>query len=329
MKDLGDASLVLGIQIHRDCSRHTLRLSQNSYINTVIDRFNMKDTKPRDTLVNKGDKFTRKQCPVTDFEKGEIQKIPYGPIMGVCTCHDTTFIARVLRSFSNSDFVECLDNKHSTSGYIYMFVGGSISWNSALLNNNRSSTKSKFIDIKYLVVKEMTKKKDQQVLTFIYQGLSEIMFEMVFNVSTSKEAWDILKTFLEGVNRVKKVHLQTLRGEFESLRMKESKSISDFDNKVMIVVNQMKCYREMMEDIHVVEKILRSLTIKLDFVVCTIKESKDLESIIIDQLIGSLQAYEERFKRRHEESLEKVLNVKASLKENGEEKSPRGCACKR
>ncbi|RDX80090.1 hypothetical protein CR513_39396, partial [Mucuna pruriens] len=85
---------------------------------------------------------------------------------------------------------------------------------------------------------------------------------LVSNVSTSKEAWEILKTSL----KVKKVHLQTLKGEFESLHMKESESISDFGNRVMTVMNQMKYYGENVKNIRVVENILRSLTIKFDFV---------------------------------------------------------------
>ncbi|RDY01786.1 hypothetical protein CR513_14843, partial [Mucuna pruriens] len=168
------------------------------------------------------------------------------------------------------------------------------------------------------------KNKELQAITFNYQSLDEAMFEIVSNVSTYKEAWEILKISLEGVDKVKKVHLQTLRGEFEFLRMMESESISDFGNRMMTVVNQKKRCRENMENICVVEKILCSLTIKFDFMIYVIEESKDLETMTVDQLMGSLQAYEERFKRRHEEPLEQVLNAKASLKENGGEKYQRG-----
>ncbi|RDY10616.1 hypothetical protein CR513_04834, partial [Mucuna pruriens] len=48
MKDLGEASFVLGI----------LKLLQKNYINKVLDRFNMKDSKPRNTSIAKGDKFS-------------------------------------------------------------------------------------------------------------------------------------------------------------------------------------------------------------------------------------------------------------------------------
>ena len=41
MKDLRDASFVLGIQIHRDRSRSILGLSQKSYIKKVFKKFGM------------------------------------------------------------------------------------------------------------------------------------------------------------------------------------------------------------------------------------------------------------------------------------------------
>ena len=69
MKDLGDASFVLGIEILRDRSQGILRLSQRNYIDKILTRFGMQNSKPGDTPVSKGDKFSLKQCPQTDLDK--------------------------------------------------------------------------------------------------------------------------------------------------------------------------------------------------------------------------------------------------------------------
>ncbi|XP_070035223.1 uncharacterized protein [Nicotiana tomentosiformis] len=169
-----------------------------------------------------------------------------------------------------------------------------------------------------------TKKKDQQALTLIHQCLDDTMFEKVADATTSKEAWEILQNSLYGVDKVRKVKLQTLRADFEVLKMKESKCISDYYSKVKVVVNQLRRYIEDIENVRVVEKIIRTLTPKFDFMVCVIEESKDLDSMMVEQLEGSLQAHEEKIKKRQEVPLGQLLKTHASFKDYGSEKSYRG-----
>ncbi|RDX85159.1 hypothetical protein CR513_33692, partial [Mucuna pruriens] len=42
----------------------------------------MKDSKPRDTLIAKKDKFSLKQCSNNNLERNKMQKIPYASIVG-------------------------------------------------------------------------------------------------------------------------------------------------------------------------------------------------------------------------------------------------------
>ena len=51
MKDMGEASYVIGIKIHRERSRSILGLSQKTYINKVLKRFNMKNCSPSVALI--------------------------------------------------------------------------------------------------------------------------------------------------------------------------------------------------------------------------------------------------------------------------------------
>ena len=54
MKDIGEASYVLGVKILRDRSRKLLGLSQRTYIKKILERFQMQAYKPVDTPVEKG-----------------------------------------------------------------------------------------------------------------------------------------------------------------------------------------------------------------------------------------------------------------------------------
>ncbi|KAL5562820.1 hypothetical protein UlMin_032567 [Ulmus minor] len=102
VENLGDASFVLGIQIHRDRSRGILGLSQRTYIDKVLQRYGIQNSKPGDTPVAKGDKFSLNQCPKNSLESQEMQKILYASAVGslmyaqVCTRPDIAYIVGML-----------------------------------------------------------------------------------------------------------------------------------------------------------------------------------------------------------------------------------------
>lgn len=84
--------------------------------------------------------------------------------------------------------------------------------------------------------------------------------------------------------RVKKAQLNALKREFEILEMKLRELVTNYINGVMIIVNNMKSLGKIVSEIKIVEKILKTLTEKFNFVVCAIKESKDIDELTIDEL---------------------------------------------
>ncbi|KAK2979121.1 hypothetical protein RJ640_021124 [Escallonia rubra] len=130
-----------------------------------------------------------------------------------------------------------------------------------------------------------SRKKDKKSLFLIFQGVDESTFEKISDAKTSKDAWEILHKSLQGVEKAKKVRLQSLRAEFETLKMQSSKNINDYVTRLKTVANEMKRNGETLDDVRVMEKLLHSLTRKFDYVVTVIEESKDLSQISIDELM--------------------------------------------
>ena len=63
MKDLMEASYVLGIQILRNRPSDIMRLSQQTYIERILKRFNIQSCSFGKTPIVKGDRFSKGQCP--------------------------------------------------------------------------------------------------------------------------------------------------------------------------------------------------------------------------------------------------------------------------
>ena len=64
--------------------------------------------------------------------------------------------------------------------------------------------------------------------------------------------------------------LQALRKEFEVLQMKGGEKVEEYFARTLTIVNKMKIYGENITQVMIVEKILRSMTSRFDYVVCSV-----------------------------------------------------------
>jgi hypothetical protein len=62
----------------------------------------------------------------------------------------------------------------------------------------------------------------------LLNGLSDTVFTKVAHCESSKEIWDKLQNIYEGDTKVKEAKLQTYKGQFEQLKMKEDEDITTY-----------------------------------------------------------------------------------------------------
>ena len=97
MKDLGEAMYILGIKIYRDRSRRLLGLSQSTYIDKVLKRFNMSEAKKGFLPLSHGIRQSETQSPSTSDERSGMSWILYASAIGsimyamICTRPDVAF----------------------------------------------------------------------------------------------------------------------------------------------------------------------------------------------------------------------------------------------
>ena len=133
---------------------------------------------------------------------------------------------------------------------------------------------------------------NSKVMNAIFNAVSMEEFKRISNVEVAYIAWNILQTVHEGTKAIKINKLQQLTSKFESIRMFDDESFDEFYAKLNDIVNSAFNLGEIYDQPKIVRKILRSLTKDFKPKVTTITESKDVNSIPVDELVRSLQSYE-------------------------------------
>ena len=126
----------------------------------------------------------------------------------------------------------------------------------------------------------------------IFNVVSMEEFKRISNVEIAHTAQNILQMVHEGTKVVKINKLQQMTSRFESIRMYDDDSFDEFYAKLNDIVNSAFNLGEVYDQPKIVRKILRSLTEDFRSKVTAITERKDVDSIPIGELVGSLQSYE-------------------------------------
>ncbi|KAM0914498.1 hypothetical protein ACQ4PT_011485 [Festuca glaucescens] len=135
MKDMGEASYILGIKIYRDRSRRLLALSQSTYLEKILKRFKMDQAKkgflPVIKVVKNILKYLKRTKDMPIVFRGN------GETLGVKGCTDASF---------DSD----PDDSKSQTGYVFMVNGGAGSWRS----KKQATTAQSTMDSEYIAASD-------------------------------------------------------------------------------------------------------------------------------------------------------------------------------
>ncbi|KAH9684927.1 hypothetical protein KPL70_013734 [Citrus sinensis] len=161
MKDIGHAKKILGVEIIRNRKAGTMFLTQKDYIEKVLVRFGMNESKPVQTPLASHFKLSAAMCPQTAAEQQEMSEVPYSNAVGslmyamVLTrpdiSHALSVVSRgtteygllyggtgnkgnILVGYVDSDFAGDLNKRRSLPGYLFTLGGCTVNWKATLQN---------------------------------------------------------------------------------------------------------------------------------------------------------------------------------------------------
>ncbi|KAJ9564284.1 hypothetical protein OSB04_000250 [Centaurea solstitialis] len=108
MKDLGEAAYILSIKIYRNRSRRLIGLSQSTYIDKILKKFRMDESKKGFIPMQHGIVLSKTQCPVSSQDQDKMKSVPYASAIGsimyamLCTRPDVAYSVSVTSRYQQN-----------------------------------------------------------------------------------------------------------------------------------------------------------------------------------------------------------------------------------
>ncbi|KAK3010396.1 hypothetical protein RJ639_011710 [Escallonia herrerae] len=146
MKDLGSAKKIIGMEIHRDRKAGKLWVTQKNYVKKILERPDISHAVSMVSMYmgNPGKKHW-------DAVKWIFRYLAGSTNFGIMFDRDGA--KGEVSGFVDSDYAGDLDSRRSTTGYVFTFYGGPISWKSVLQSTTALST----TEAEYMALTEAAK----------------------------------------------------------------------------------------------------------------------------------------------------------------------------
>ncbi|KAJ9542569.1 hypothetical protein OSB04_029075 [Centaurea solstitialis] len=108
MKDLGEAAYILGIKIYRNRSKRLIGLSQSTYIDKILKKFRMDESKKGFIPMQHGIVLSKTQCSVSSQDQDKMKSVPYASAIGsimyamLCTRPDVAYSVTVTSRYQQN-----------------------------------------------------------------------------------------------------------------------------------------------------------------------------------------------------------------------------------
>ena len=139
------------------------------------------------------------------------------------------------------------------------------------------------IELSSDAVKELERNRqlDCKAMYYLNTQVQLHVAKKFIHAKSAKEAWTILVNSNHDAANMRKIRLQELRRQFELAQMKSTESVKDFIGTIKEIVNDMESNGENLEEVRVVEKVLRSLTAKFHTKKTVLEATKDLDYVVV------------------------------------------------
>ncbi|KAH9780462.1 hypothetical protein KPL71_008083 [Citrus sinensis] len=173
---------------------------------------------------------------------------------------------------------------------------------------------------------ELEKRKmslNSKAMNALFCALDKKEFHRVSSCESAQEIWNKLEVVYEGTNQVKESKISRYTRQYELFQMEQNENVYSMYTRFTDIVNTLGALGKTFSNSEKVKKIIRSLPKEWRPKRTVIEEAKDLNTLPLDDLIGSLISYEEDLaaERGHEEK-KKSIALKASKYESDEESEP-------